>query len=223
MKNVSVIIRNKNEERWIGHAIQSALNFLDQPEIIVIDNMSSDDSLDIIRSFRHDPALEEQKKRYSSVVVEKIDDYTPGKALNTGVNLAKHNTVLILSAHSVIKSLDCDRIQGLLDCYSCVFGKQNPVYRGRKITPRYLWSHFRDTEIIDMWSDLENRHFLHNAACFYNKQAVLDIPFDEEIGGKEDRIWASSCVRAGFHYMYSPAFEVDHHYTQAGNTWKGVG
>ncbi len=223
MKNVSVLIRNKNEERWIGHAIQSALEFLDEPEIIVIDNRSIDDSLDIVRSFRHDPALEKEKKKYSTVLIDSITDYTPGKALNMGVKLATNSTILILSAHSVIKSLEGRNIEILLSKSSCVFGKQNPVYRGRKITPRYLWSHFGDEEILDMYSDLENRYFLHNAACFYNKSALLELPFDENITGKEDRIWAKNCISSGLHYIYTPSFVVDHHYTQAGNTWRGVG
>ena len=37
MDNVSVIIRNKNEERWIGHAIQSVVDFIDSPEIIIVE------------------------------------------------------------------------------------------------------------------------------------------------------------------------------------------
>ena len=37
MDNISVIIRNKNEERYIGYAIQSVLNLFDKPEIIVVD------------------------------------------------------------------------------------------------------------------------------------------------------------------------------------------
>ena len=37
--DVSVIIRTKNEERWIGHTIQSVIDQLEKPEIIVIDNM----------------------------------------------------------------------------------------------------------------------------------------------------------------------------------------
>ena len=60
--NVSVIIRVKNEERWIGHAIQSALDTLNGPQIVVVDNNSTDESIDIVRSFRHDPALEKMKK-----------------------------------------------------------------------------------------------------------------------------------------------------------------
>ena len=31
---ISVIIRSRNEDRWIGHAIQSVLDFIYKPEII---------------------------------------------------------------------------------------------------------------------------------------------------------------------------------------------
>ena len=44
MPKISVIIRNKNEERWIGHAIQSCVDHLDDPEILIIDNKSTDES-----------------------------------------------------------------------------------------------------------------------------------------------------------------------------------
>ena len=35
MDNISVIIRNRNEERHIGYAIQSVLDNFENPEIIV--------------------------------------------------------------------------------------------------------------------------------------------------------------------------------------------
>ena len=38
MSKFSVIIRSRNEENWIGHCIQSLIENLDQPEIIIIDN-----------------------------------------------------------------------------------------------------------------------------------------------------------------------------------------
>ena len=69
MDNVSVIIRNKNEENWIGHSIQSCLEFLNLPEIIVVDNNSVDESLEIVRSFRHDSSLPPNKNRYGEVSV----------------------------------------------------------------------------------------------------------------------------------------------------------
>tara|TARA_B100000482_G_C12487223_1_gene251199 strand:- start:45 stop:716 length:672 start_codon:yes stop_codon:yes gene_type:complete len=223
MKNVSVIIRNKNEERWIGHAIQSTLEHLVAPEIIVINNNSTDDSMDIVRSFRHDPALEKSEKNYSTVKVNNISDYTPGKALNLGVSMCANEVILILSAHAVITSINSEKIHQYLKTYSCVFGKQIPIYNGRKITSRYIWSHFSDKAQEDMYSDLEDRYFLHNAACFYTKSALIQIPFDENISGKEDRIWAKACVASNMKYLYSPEFQVHHHFTLQGNTWRGVG
>ena len=37
---VSVVVRCRNEERYIGYAIQSVLDTFDKPEIIVVDNNS---------------------------------------------------------------------------------------------------------------------------------------------------------------------------------------
>ena len=57
MEDISVIIRNKNEERWIGHCIQSCLENFIAPEVIIVNHKSVDSSLEIAKSFRHDPSL----------------------------------------------------------------------------------------------------------------------------------------------------------------------
>ena len=42
--------------------------------------------------------------------------------------------------------------------------------------------------------------------------------------GKEDRYWANHVIQKNEKTLYDPiSFEVDHHYTANGNTWKGVG
>ena len=53
MDKISIIIRNKNESDYIGFAIQSCLDFFGKPEIIVVDNNSSDDSMDIVQNFKN--------------------------------------------------------------------------------------------------------------------------------------------------------------------------
>ena len=53
MDNISIIIRNKNESEFIGFAIQSCLDFFDKPEIIVVNNNSTDDSLDVVQNFNN--------------------------------------------------------------------------------------------------------------------------------------------------------------------------
>ena len=48
----SFVIRTKNEEKWIGHAIQSVIDFSgDDTEIIIVDNESDDDTLEVVNLF----------------------------------------------------------------------------------------------------------------------------------------------------------------------------
>ena len=223
MKNISVIIRNKNESRWIGYSIQSCLDFFENPEIIVVDNKSSDNSMEIVRSFKHDPHLEPSIRNYCDVKVTNIDSYTPGKSLNKGIKLASKPYICILSAHAVIKNLDSEHISKKLEEYQCIFGKQIPVYRGKRITPRYLWSHFSDKEVKNMFSQLESRYFMHNAFSIFPRKTLLEIPFNEEVTGKEDRLWAKELISKNKNFLYTPRMVAEHYYTKDGNTWKGVG
>jgi len=223
MKNISIVIRNKNESRWIGHAIQSCLDNFFEPELIIINNQSSDESMEIVRSFRHNNALEPSIHNYCELVTANIDNYTPGKALNMGIKLAKNKFICIISAHTVIKKFDSEYILSNLKDFPCIFGKQIPIYRGKKITPRYIWSHFLDKDVVNMYSQLEGRYFLHNAYAIYTKDILEEYPFDEELSGKEDRLWAGKLIEEGKKILYTPRMEAEHHFTTAGNTWKGVG
>ena len=164
-KQVSVIIRNRNEERYIGFAIQSVLDHFNNPEILIIDNNSCDGSLEIAKSFN-----------FANLKIFKIVDYTPGKALNLGAKESTYDNILILSAHSEIIKLDYNDIINNLKVYSAVFGKQIPIWNGRKINPRYIWSHFIEKSVTNMYSDIEGRYFLHNAFSFYKKQVLMQYP-----------------------------------------------
>ncbi len=209
---VSVIIRNRDEAEYIGFAIQSVVDHIKDPEIIIVDNNSKDDSLKIVSLF----------DRYN-IKTYSIDDYTPGKALNLGVNKCSNDTILILSAHSQITKLDLDSVEEHLKNNVAVFGNQIPIFRGKKITKRYIWSHFNDKEQTNMFSKIENRLFLHNAFCFYTKKVLQDFPFDEKLSGKEDRYWAKEIVSKGLNYFYTPSIEVNHYFTNKGATWQGLG
>ena len=209
---VSVIIRNRDEAEYIGFAIQSVVDHIKDPEIIIVDNNSKDDSLKIVSLF----------DRYN-IKTYSIDDYTPGKALNLGVNKCSNDTILILSAHSQITKLDLDSVEEHLKNNVAVFGNQIPIFRGKKITKRYIWSHFNDKEQTNMFSEIENRLFLHNAFCFYTKKVLQDFPFDEKLSGKEDRYWAKEIVSKGLNYFYTPSIEVNHYFTNKGATWQGLG
>ena len=70
MDKVSVIIRNRNEEQYIGFAIQSVLDHFNKPEIIVVDNNSTDNSIEVVSMFR--PTLKHHLKIVTIDVYKKI-------------------------------------------------------------------------------------------------------------------------------------------------------
>ena len=106
---ISVIIRSRNEDRWIGHTIQSVLDFLNKPEIIIVDNNSNDETENILRHFTQDPLLNDEKnKQYTKIKLCKINNYTPGKALNIGVKKSTNDYVIIISAHCVLNPASLD-------------------------------------------------------------------------------------------------------------------
>ena len=213
MDNISVIIRNRNESEYIGFAIQSCLDHFDKPEIIIVDNNSTDDSLEIVNLF----------KDRTTIKVITINDYTPGKSINMGVKEASNDLILILSAHAQITTINKKLINDNWNTYVAIFGKQTPIYKGKKISKRYIWSHFKDIAEENMFSQIENRYFLHNAFCFYKRKFLLEYPMPEQYPGKEDRYWAKDILNKGYDYLYNPDLSVNHFYTGNGATWKGIG
>ena len=108
--------------------------------------------------------------------------------------------------------------------YAGIFGNQIPVYKGKKIQKRYIWSNFKnDGSKINLFSDIENRYFFHNAFSFFKRKILKKFPFEEELTGKEDRYWAKMIVDNKLNYLYEPDHVVEHYYTKNGNTWRGLG
>ena len=213
MDNISVIIRNKNEEEYIGFAIQSCLDFFDKPEIIIVDNNSTDNSLEIVNLFSD----------RTDIIIKNNSNYTPGSSINLGVSQASRKYILILSAHAQITSFEFEEVIKNLEQNISVFGKQIPIYKGKKITPRYIWNHFIDEKVINMFSKSENRYFFHNAFSFFKKSTLTKYPFNESFPGKEDRFWAENIISKGNNLLYNPNLVCNHYYTSRGATWKGIG
>tara|TARA_R100000808_G_C2096503_1_gene115035 strand:+ start:91 stop:735 length:645 start_codon:yes stop_codon:yes gene_type:complete len=213
---VSVIVRTKNEEKHVGHCIQSVTDFIGKPEIVIVDNESTDNTIPIINRFEyHD--------------IEKItipkNDYTPGKSLNLGVKQCTEDYVMILSAHCEIVKFDFDQVKEQLDRngVGAIWGKQTPIWDGKKISRRYMWSNFGDEPQTNYWCESEDRYFFHNAFSIFRTSYLKKYPFDEHYSGKEDRYWANKQIENGFEILYDSEQEVKHHYTPGGATWMGTG
>lgn len=210
---ISFVIRCKDEDRFVGFCIQSILDHTLNPEFIIMNDHSVDDSMDVVRMFDH----------HADIQIFDVDKYSPGKSLNDAVTEVSNGIVVVISAHCQLSQFFEHQIREHLSKYVALFGKQVPVYRGRRITPRYVWSHFGQELVENMRSSIENRQFLHNGLAIYRRSILLEYPFDEELYGKEDRYWAAKIVAAGHTYLYDPSLIGLHHWTPNGATWKGIG
>ena len=178
-----------------------------------MNNESNDDSMEVVQYFND----------RTNISLQNVINYRPGQSINLAVNKASKDYILILSGHAQITKLDFDLVKKELEQHKAVFGKQVPVYRGKRITPRYIWSNFTDDREINKFSNIENRYFLHNAFCFYAKETLLKYPMPEIYASKEDRYWAKDMVDKKYTYLYDPSIECCHYYTKNGATWKGLG
>ena len=214
---IRFVIRSRNEERWIGHTIQSVVScFGKDSEIIIVDNQSSDDTLEIVKLF---------PKRFHNIEVFTIErsKYTPGKSLNLGISKCSGDIICIISSHCVVRDFDLGILKSHFEdpCVFGVMGKQVPFYRGMKKKMRYIWKNFDvQKTVVNPMEDIGFvRPFFHNAFSFIRKSDWEAVNFDEDLAGKEDRYWAEKLISDGKKFILDPRLSVDHHWTPKGATW----
>lgn len=215
--SVGFVIRTRNEEQHVGFALQSVFNFFgDDAQVVVVDNSSSDETLQVVALFpkRFHPNL--------SIISIQRDHYTPGLSLNTGVSHITSPIVGVLSAHCEIMELQESQLLLHFKDANCVgvFGRQVPIYKGKKIKPRYVWSNFIAPHIVtnpveDTGFDV--RPFFHNAFSFIRTSFAR---FDQDLSGKEDRYWARDMISMGHTLKFDPALVCRHYWTSRGATWR---
>ncbi len=201
MKNplVSIIIRSKNEEKWISHCLsminkQSYQNF----EIILVDNFSSDNTIKIA-------------KRHNVKKIVKIKNFLPGKAINVGAKKAKGEYIVCVSAHCIPKNNNWLKIfvSNLTDApkVAAVYGRQIPISYSSPIDKRDLLITFG----LDKRVQIKD-NFFHNANSIFRKKIWNKINFDEKVKNVEDRLWGKEIIKAGFNIIYEPNSVVYHHH-----------
>jgi rhamnosyltransferase len=199
MMKVSVIIRAKNEERWIRSCLKSvfAQSYSDI-EVVLVDNNSSDKTLAIAEEF--------------PVIVSHIDKFLPGKAINQGIRASTGELIVCLSGHCIptnnkwLSSL----VQELVDpSVAGVYGRQEPL----------SFSSYSDKRDLILLFGLDKRiqvkdPFFHNANSAFTRRIWNDFPFDEDATNIEDRLWGIEVQKRGFKLIYEPAASVYH--------WHGI-
>ena len=220
---ISYVIRTYNEDRWVGHCIQSIIdNSREDFEIIVVDNESVDESLQIVKMFKNgDFHLRVLK-------IPKNGD-TPGKALNMGLSAASDGSRVgcLISAHCTVKRIDEGKIASHFvnnDCFG-IIGKQIPIFKGKKLQSAYVWENFSRSEVIKNLKEnnADESPFFHNAFSFVNLDIWREFKFCEKVTGKEDRVWAKELFDKGYYSLYDSGLVCSHHWTPRCATWSGMG
>ena len=183
-KLTSIIIRTKNEEKWLPRCLsmiyaQTHKDF----EVILVDNESTDNTVKIAKSWNIDKIVN-------------IGNYSPGRALNLGINNAKGENLVFLSAHCVpVNEFWLKNLIHTLDTNNNVFavyGRQIPLPESSRENSRDLLSVFRTESRIQTTDN-----FFHNANSAIKRSAWKEIPFDEDIKSLEDQLWAKEQLKGG--------------------------
>ena len=196
-KVASIIIRTKNEDKWLEDCINS-IKQQDYKhwEIIVVDNYSRDKTLSICNKY--------------NIKVVKIKSFKPGKAINLGIEASMGNYIVILSAHCIpqtknwlsnfIKKIKLKKIAG-------VYGRQLPIKSSSDQTKRDLKIVFGLDEKIQIKDP-----YFNNANSCIKKKLWRKFPFDEKLTNIEDRIWAKNIQKKGWKILYTPNSCVYHYH-----------
>ena len=202
----SIIIRALNEESHIGKllfGIQQQKKLPD--EIILVDSGSSDNTLLIASSY--------------DVKIEKIskEEFTFGRALNIGCNVAKCEILIFLSAH--VYPSDRNWLSNLIkpfkdDSVVCTYGKQRGNSATKFSENQVFLSYFpNETE------EIKTNYFCNNANCAIRKKEWQEIKYDEDLTGLEDLDWAKKQYNNGKKITYVPSAEIIHVHQES---WKQV-
>ena len=196
---VSIIIRTRNEERWISSCLESVYSqkYTDF-EVIIVDNENEDRTL-------------KKASQYPVTRIVPITDYLPGKALNTGIKVSRGDYIVCLSGHCIpVNEMWLGTMVAALEedeAYAGVYGRQEPMSFSTPADKRDLMIVFgldRKIQIRDS--------FFHNANSIIRRDLWEEVPFDNNITNIEDRLWAQEMLNRGYKLLYEPEASVYHYH-----------
>jgi glycosyltransferase involved in cell wall biosynthesis len=196
---VSIIIRTKNEERWISSCLKSVYSQKYRDfQVILVDNETEDNTL-------------KKAKKFPVNKIVSVKEYLPGKALNEGIKVSKGEYIVCLSGHCIpVNNMWLGNLVAALeedDSYAGVYGRQEPMSFSAPADKRDLVIVFGLDRKIQTKDS-----FFHNANSIIRRELWENVPFDETITNIEDRIWAQEMLNRGYKLLYEPEASVYHYH-----------
>ena len=194
MISTSIVIRTKNEARYLASTIEGILDQTQPPdEVFVVDSGSVDATIEIAHRYPvRILTLEPQRWNYS-------------RAINIAAAAATGEALVCLSAHCrpVDQHWLVSLIRHLAD--PIVAGVWGPGYRPGRELPR------PGPPERQLTYGAENRSWgLSNSNSAIRRSLWEESPFDEALPATEDKAWGMAMLAAGFEIVYDPAAAVWH-------------
>jgi rhamnosyltransferase len=198
--SASVVIRNRNERKHLEPLLQALSLQTIRPEIIVVDNESTDGSAEIAAA------------RGAKLVHIKKGEFTYGRAINVGVAHASAEIIVMLSAHSLPlgKRFIEDCLESFADQKVAAVRCIRMEYADEWLNPLTL----EGPVPLDgplTWTE--------NNGCAFRKSIWREIPFDEQIEAAEDMLWCRQVLNAGYRITTAQAW---YRYTLNERFWSAL-
>ncbi len=221
MKGISVIIPTYNSQRYIKESIQSVLNqnYLGNLEIIISDDGSSDNTLDIARSFG----------KKVNILTKSNDCVSQGAsgARNRGINSATQEYIAFLDSDDFYLPNHLNRSASILEInpsIGFVFCRTIEIKEELGKRKYRHWTHHHITK-NDILNPAVSRGHIVNTNSLLFKKIVFDNVgnFNETYSNGEDSdMWMriSEKYKGEFSNHYGAAYRTEHNINQLTNNSK---
>ena len=201
---VNIIVRTYNEENWIKFCLLKLLKQNYENYVItVIDSGSIDATKQIVG--------ECMAKNQKKIILETIEVYKPGNAINLGASITDSDYFICLSAHCVPENSEwIAAYVDFMEVHTNVagaYGQQLPLGCTQADDARDMMITFGSEQRI-----IERDYFFHNANSVIRTSFWSECPFDDEVPHVEDQVWAKKVIEKGFNTAYLPQAAVYHYH-----------
>lgn len=208
-ESVSVVILTKDEAANIGECLDACLAQLEHgDEIIVIDSASRDETIPICE--RYAVAHPGRVRMHGFPV-----NVSFGEARNTGIEMAKHDVIVFVSADAVPEKGWLAALRETIANADIVYGRQRHApnkVNAVTVSRGLRYHHFEKGE------DALPETFASNVNAAYRRFAFQTLPFDNDLPGSEDVAFARQARLAGLRIAYAKHAVVGHKDVAS---WKG--
>jgi glycosyltransferase involved in cell wall biosynthesis len=196
MPTVSVIVRFRNHAGTLQRVLAALATQSRPHELIGVDSGSTDGSRLLA------------EKAGARIVAVPPAQFSYGRAINDGIEAARGDTLVLVSAHSVPATPDAiERLVAPLanPQVAGAYGRQVPFPGMNPFEARIIREYYGDSPLLQR----DDPRF-SNAWSAIRRDVWDHHPFDETVPGAEDQHWAKAVQRRGLAVAYVPDARVSY-------------